>query len=148
MRVAAIVLTLAVGAYLAPHPAMAYGGLAVGVPSNVAKDGFAYGIVADAPTEAVARETALRSCQGIQANSQVQSPASGPAKKLCTLVTTFQHQCAVVAQDPAAGTPGIGWAVAPTLAAATQQALDNCRATAGEARKQYCARDGYRCDTK
>ena len=148
MRVAMIVLAAALGATVTPHQASAYGALAVGVPANVARDGFASGITVDRPTEADARESALRTCRGQDPNARVQSQASGPAQKLCTLVTTFHRQCAVVAQDPAAGTPGIGWAVAPTLAEATQQALDNCRATAGATRKQYCVRDGYNCDTK
>ena len=100
----------------------------------VAKDGFAYGINVDAPTEEVARATALSNCKGTNPSSQVQSQLSSPARDLCTVVTTFHHQCAAVAEDPAAGTPGIGWGIAPTLDAATRQALDNCVATAGETR--------------
>ena len=148
MRIGAVMLTLAIGACAAPRSALAYGALAVGVPSDVSKNGFAYGINVDSPTEAIARETALRNCRGVNPNSVVNSQPSDPAKKLCTLVTTFHHQCAVVAQDPASGTPGVGWAVAPTLIAATQWAIENCRATAGAARKEFCKRDSYNCDTK
>jgi len=146
MKIGVISATLGVLALTAPLPALAWGALAVGVPNNVAKDGFAYGINSNAPTEEVARATALSTCRGTEANAQVHSPSSDPAKALCTVVTSFQHQCAVVAEDPAAGTPGIGWAVAASLDVATQQAMDNCKATAGATRQQFCKRDAYNCD--
>ncbi len=148
MNIRAILAVLSVGALLIPQPASAFGALAVGVPAEVARSGFAYGINANSPTEAMARETALSNCRGTNPNSEVHSESSQPARALCTVVTTFRHQCAVVAQDPAAGTPGVGWAIAPTLEAATHQAINNCRATAGESRKQFCASDAYSCDTK
>ena len=148
MNIGAILAALSVGALLIPQPASAFGALAVGVPPDVVHGGFAYGINADSPTEALARATALNNCRGTNPNSHVVSQSSSPARALCTVVTTFHHQCAVVAQDPAAGTPGVGWAVAPTLQAATKQAIDNCMATAGELRKKFCARDAYQCDTK
>ncbi len=148
MNIRTILAALSVGALLVPQPASAFGALAVGVPPNVAHDGFAYGMNADSPTEALARATALSNCRGTNPNSHVVSQSSSPARALCTVVTAFHHQCAVVAQDPAAGTPGIGWAIAPTLQAATKQAMANCMATAGESRRQFCARDAYQCDTK
>jgi len=148
MNSGAILAALSVGALLISQPASAFGAFAVGVPADVTRSGFAYGINVNAPTEAMARETALSNCRGTNPNSQVHSQSSQPARALCTVVTTFHHKCAVVAQDPAAGTPGVGWAVAPTLEAATKQAIDNCKATAGESRKQFCARDAYNCDTK
>ncbi len=129
-------------------PVWAYGALAVGVPPDVANQGFAYGINVDLPTEDEARDMALSNCKGTNPNSTIISQASSPAQALCTLVTTFYHQCAVVAEDPAAGTPGVGWAIAPTVEFATEQAMNNCKATAGESRQQYCARDTYSCDTK
>lgn len=148
MNFGAILAAWGVAALLIPQSASAFGALAVGVPTDVAKDGFAYGINVDAPTEEIARATALRNCKGTNPNSQVQSQSSSPARDLCTVVTSFHHQCAAVAEDPASGTPGIGWGIAPTLDVATRQALDNCMATAGETRKQFCARDAYNCDTK
>jgi hypothetical protein len=146
MKIGFIVLAFGAAALLAPMPAAAWGALAVGVPNNVAKDGFAYGINSNAPTEELAREKAISTCRGTEANATVHSQSSDPAKALCTVVTAFQHQCAVVAEDPAAGTPGIGWAVAASLDVATQQAMDNCKATAGATRQQYCKRDAYNCD--
>jgi hypothetical protein len=148
MNIGAVLAVLSVGALLTSQPASAFGALAVGVAADVARSGFAYGINVNAPTEAMARETALSDCRGTNPNSEVHSESSKPARALSTVVTTFRHKCAVVAQDPAAGTPGVGWAVALTLEAATQQAIDNCTATAGESRKQFCARDAYNCDTK
>jgi hypothetical protein len=148
MKIGAILGAWGVAALLIPQSALAFGALAVGVPADVVKDGFAYGINVDAPTEDVARATAVRNCKGTNPDSQVQSQSSSPARDLCTVVKTFHHQCAAVAEDPAAGTPGIGWGIAPTLDAATRQALDNCMATAGEGRKAFCARDAYNCDTK
>src|SRR5208337_1553241 len=50
-----ILAALGVAALLIPQSALAFGALAVGVPADVAKDGFAYGINVDAPTEEVAR---------------------------------------------------------------------------------------------
>lgn len=148
MKIGAILAALGLAALLMPQSALAFGALAAGVPTDVANDGFAYGINVNAPTEEIARTTALSNCKGTNPNSRVQSQSSSPARDLCTVVTTFHHQCAAVAEDPAAGTPGIGWGIAPTLEAATQQALDNCMATAGETRKQFCARDAYNCDTQ
>jgi hypothetical protein len=139
---------IGLSAILGSSPAMAYGALAVGVPADVASQGFAYGMNADSPTEDAARDQAVGACNGTNANRVQHSQASSPAQALCTLVTTFQHQCAAVAEDPAAGTPGVGWAVAPTLEVASKQALDNCMATAGESRTQFCKVDSYTCDTK
>ena len=88
------------------------------------------------------------STSSAQVDGQSCGQAEAAIRALCTVVTAFHHQCAVVAQDPAAGTPGIGWAIAPTLQAATKQAMANCMATAGKSRRQFCARDAYQCDTK
>ena len=148
MKALSLVLVVGLSALFGSAPAMAYGALAVGVPADVANQGFAYGMNVDSTTEDAARDAAMSSCKGTNATSVQVSQASSPAQALCTLVTTFHHQCAVVAEDPAAGTPGVGWAVAPTLEDATKQAIDNCMATAGESRKQFCKRDGYNCDTK
>jgi len=118
MNSGAILAVLSIGALLISQQASAFGALAVGVPAEVARSGFAYGINVNSATEAMARETALSNCRGTNPNSEVHSESSQPARALCTVVTTFRHQCAVVAQDPAAGTPGVGWAIAPTLEAA------------------------------
>jgi hypothetical protein len=148
MKTLSLFAAVGMSAILGSAPAMAYGALAVGVPADVATQGFAYGMNGDSPTEDAARSQALTACNGTNPNRVQHSTASSPAQALCTLVTTFQHQCAAVAEDPAAGTPGVGWAVAPTLAVASKQAMDNCMATAGESRKQFCKVDASSCDTK
>jgi Domain of unknown function (DUF4189) len=148
MKFGVILAAGGIAAFLMPQQASAYGALAVGVPPDVGKSGFAYGINVASPTQDRARESALADCRGTNAAAEVHSQSSNPAQKLCKVVMTFRHQCAVVAEDPAAGTPGVGWAVAPTLEDATRQALNNCMATAGKDRRQFCARDAYQCDTK
>jgi Domain of unknown function (DUF4189) len=125
---------------LAPAPVRADGALAVGVPSDVAKDGFAYGRNVNSPTEAAARARALELCQHAH-------DASDEARRVCTVVQGFHRQCVSVAMDPKAGTPGVGWAIAPTKQAAEKQALANCRATAGASRQQFCVMSDSACDT-
>lgn len=133
-----------------PGPVLAFGALAVGVPPDVSKDGFAYAMQVNAASEQEASDSALNTCRGTSTdpNVVVHSQSSTEARAVCTVVETFSHQCVVVAEDPAAGTPGVGWAIAPTLEVATQQALANCRATAGESRQQFCAVDSQSCDTQ
>jgi hypothetical protein len=40
--------------------------------------------------------------------------------------------------DPGAGTPGVGWAIAPTMQTAETQAIANCREVAGPNRGKFC----------
>jgi Domain of unknown function (DUF4189) len=134
-----VVALAAAGLLLASVPAAADGALAVGVPSDVAKDGFAYGRNVNSPTQEAARERALDLCRHAKNSSDA-------ARGVCTVVMSFHRQCVAVAMDPAAGTPGVGWAVAPTREAAEQQAMNNCKATAGAARRQYCATSDLMCD--
>jgi len=143
-----IIMVLCAAATLAPLPAFAFGALAVGVPADVSKDGFAYAMQVNAPSEQQASDSALNTCRGTSTdpNVVVHSQSSAPARAVCAIVQTFSHQCAVVAEDPAAGTPGVGWGIAPTLDVATQQAMANCRATAGASRQQFCAVDSQSCD--
>ena len=136
---ALFVMAVAAAALLAPAPASADGALAVGVPPDVAKDGFAYGRNVNSPTEQAARDRALQLCRTAK-------DASDKARNLCTVVMSFHRQCVSVAMDPAAGTPGVGWAVAQTRSAAEQQALANCVATAGPTRQQYCVKSDSACD--
>jgi hypothetical protein len=126
-------------ALFASPTARADGAIAVGVPANVSKDGFAYGRNVNSPNQQAASDRALQLCRTAK-------DSSDQARRLCTVVMSFHRQCVAVAMDPAAGTPGIGWAVTPTLEAARQQALANCRATAGPNRVQYCAVSDSTCD--
>jgi hypothetical protein len=140
MNRATILAVLSVAACLSPAPVLAYGALAVGDPPSIATVGFTYGIDVDSSTDEIARQKAMESCR-VATNA----PA---ARDLCTVVQSFYHQCAVVAWDPGAGTPGVGWAVAPTQEAATETAMSNCRTTAGADRQQFCVVNLARCDTQ
>jgi hypothetical protein len=122
-----------------PISANAEGALAVGNPPDVSHQGFAYGIAVGSPDEKAASSKALDAC-----HTTTEAPLS--ARNLCALVSTFDHKCASIAMDPAAGTPGVGWAIAPTQAEADRQALDNCRVTAGEDRKKACKVVDGHCD--
>ncbi len=90
---------------LLPHPAVAEGALAIGLPNDVAKDGIALGWNTNSPTAAEARQKALAGCRDVKNSTDA-------ARSLCTIVGTFHNQCVAGAEDPDAGTPGVGWAVA------------------------------------
>jgi hypothetical protein len=137
-RVPAAALLLAT-ALLAPAPAAAEGALAVGVPADVVKEGFAYGRDINFPDENAASDRALDLCRTAKDSTDT-------ARGMCTIVMSFKGQCVSVAMDPQAGTPGVGWAVAPTRDAADQQALANCMATAGADRRQFCVKSDSACD--
>lgn len=119
------------GAFLWCKPILAAGALAVGVPPDVAKQGFAAGHKVNAPTMDDARQKAIAGCR-------TSVDASEQAKKLCNVVATFSNQCIAIAIDPEAGTPGVGWAVAENQKLADAQALTQCRNTAGPSRGDFC----------
>jgi len=48
-------------------------------------------------------------------------------RPLCEVIQDFKNQCVAVAMDPQAGTPGVGWSVAPDLHTAEAQALSKMR---------------------
>ena len=118
-------------ALLWSKPSLRAGALAVGVPPDVARQGFAAGHALNAPTPDKARRGATESCHG-------STGASEEAKKLCNVVATFSDQCYAIALDPKDGTPGVGWAIAKTQEAADAQAIAQCRNTAGPSRRDFC----------
>lgn len=132
-------VAFAFAAASAPLPALAEGAIAVGAPPDVVHQGFAYGIEINAVDDATARQNAYDKCRTAPNSSDM-------AHNACTVVTGFHQQCAAVSMDPAAGTPGVGWAVAPLRAAAEQQAINNCMATAGADRQSYCVKSASFCD--
>jgi len=79
-------------------------------------------------------------------NCRTAKDASPEAKNLCYVVMTFRNQCIALALDPQAGTPGAGWAVAPTRDAAELQAMAQCVATAGPDRRDACKISDSACD--
>jgi uncharacterized protein DUF4189 len=131
-------MTVAVILTQADH-CVAAGAVALGLPSDVAKQGISMGFEVNAKTMDEAKSDAIARCK---------SSGSAISKPLCKVVATFQNQCAALAEDPKDGTPGFGWAVANTSQAATDQAMANCRDTAGRARKNACQLDpiGAKCD--
>jgi hypothetical protein len=125
---------------LLSHRAAAEGALAVGLPRDVAKDGFAYAYSTGKADTEVARKEALDTCRKPADNKSAQ------ARALCKVVGTFTDQCVAVAIDPATGTPGVGWAIAGDLASAQSGAITHCKDTAGAKRQDFCKIDNSRCD--
>lgn len=119
--------------------AWAWGALAVGSTGNVARDGYAIGFATNQATEDAAKTTATNNCHDFQ--------GAPKATATCAVVTTFHGQCYAFAEDPEAGTPGVGYAVAADTATAEQKAMDACKATAGPTRVQFCQARKSACDT-
>lgn len=121
-------------------PAGAAGALAVGSTSDVSKDGIAVGTSINYDTPEEARSAALKRCREYK-------PAP-KAAAMCQSVGTFTGECYAVSFDPKAGTPGAGWAIASTKALAEERALENCKATAGATRRDFCRIEESKCDEK
>ena len=121
-------------------PAAANGALAVGTTSNVVKDGVAFGAAINYQTEAEARTAALENCKKFK--------GAPLAAAQCQLVGAFKSECYGIAMDPKAGTPGAGWAIAATNTIAEQRAMENCKATAGSGRIEFCKIEEAKCDVK
>jgi hypothetical protein len=137
---AVIFLILLSGALLWGNPGAAEGALAVGLPTNVSKDGFAYAYhIGKEPTDE-ARRLALKTCR------EPSPVKSSQARALCAVIASFRDQCVAVAEDPQAGTPGVGWSIADTLRKAEAEALAKCEATAGPGRRAACIVDHSQCD--
>ena len=116
---------------------VAAGAIAVGQPDDVAKGGISMGFSTNRTTmdEAKARSMILCENSGTLVSSI-----------LCEVVATFENKCVAVAIDPAVQTPGFGWAVADTEQASKDNALSNCRATAGSTRRTACEITDSSCD--
>jgi Domain of unknown function (DUF4189) len=123
----AAVMSMATMAYACPGSAA--GAVALGLPSDVAKEGVSIFTQVDSSTSEEAKTSALAGCK---------SNGSQTARDLCKIVATFQNQCVAEALDPQNGTPGFGWAMAETSGEAKSQALANCRDTAGPTRQDAC----------
>jgi hypothetical protein len=137
---AAIFLILLSGAMLWSKSAAAEGALAIGLPADVAKNGFAYAYhVGEEPPDE-ARQLAMKTCR------EPSPDKSATARALCAIVANFHDQCVAVAEDPQAGTPGVGWSIADTLPKAEAGALAKCKATAGPGRQGACIVDHSQCD--
>jgi len=138
---AAVSICLLATGVLLPHAAEALSAFAAGIPDNVATQGLAFGAGYNYSTRADAEARALQECR-----SRQDAPASTIA--LCRVIAHFDNQCLAISMDPQAGTPGYGWAIEATAAAANNQALVNCRQTAGADRVGYCVVSLTDCDTE
>jgi len=120
------------------HSAAAEGALAIGLPADVAKTGYASGYSYNAKTMDEARATAMDYCR--------KAPTNNKARSLCKVIETFSNRCVAVSMDPKAGTPGAGWGIGDDLRAAERQALARCEATAGPGRRAACVVSNSNCD--
>ena len=131
---------LIAAATLWPDMSAADGALAVGLPKDVAAEGFAYGFAVNKANAAEANNKALADCK---------TPAQGVdqrAQALCAVMQSFHNQCFAVAMDPKDATPGVGWAVEDSKEGAGRSALDKCKATAGDDRRDFCTVTHTECD--
>jgi len=128
-------------AMLEPRGAMADGAIAIGLPANVAKDGVAIGTSWNYANPEGAQARALEECRSF-------GDAPPDTRKLCKVVRTFKGACVAVAIDPEAGTPGVGWAVAPSKSGAEANAMQKCKNTAGRTRQGFCKVTVTNCDGK
>jgi hypothetical protein len=130
---------LVVGTQLGSSPALADGAVVLGRPASIAKSGVAIGIARNYPDNEAAYKKALDACQA-------DKDASASSKALCSLVAYFKDQCAAVAIDKKAGTPGFGWSIGIDKATAQREALALCIATAGKSREKFCEQSIFYCD--
>jgi Domain of unknown function (DUF4189) len=134
----AVVLALIAAVMAMCSPAGADGALAVGSTSDAAKDGIAVGSSVNYTDSTEAREAALKRCREYK--------LAPKAAAMCQSVGTFKGECYAVAVDPKPGMPGAGWAIAATKDLAEERALENCKATAGASRRDFCRIGEAKCD--
>jgi hypothetical protein len=122
-----------------PGIAFGEGAIAVGLPWDVSKQGVAFGVSWGYGNRQEAEARAMKECRSFEG-----VPAT--TTNLCKVVETFRGECVAIALDTEPGTPGVGWAVAPTEELAKSSAMERCKRTAGAARQQHCKITNSRCD--
>jgi hypothetical protein len=122
---------------LSPDFAAAEGALAMGLPNDVAKDGFTYGYSYDKASTRQAQAEALFQCRKTKDSA---------LRSLCKVIATYHDQCVAVAMDPDTGTSGVGWSIAVNLPSAEADALAKCKETDGPAHADKCVIDNSQCD--
>jgi hypothetical protein len=122
---------VSIAAVLWTQQSFADGALAIGIPPGGIVKGFAGGHSLNASSMPAAREGAVAGCHK-------STGASEAAKNACSVVASFKDECYAIALDPKDGTPGAGWAIAETQALADDEALQQCRNTAGADRQRFC----------
>jgi Domain of unknown function (DUF4189) len=136
-----VALALFCGGALGPSQSLATGALAVGLPPDVAKGGFTYGYSNNNTDSNQAEAKALNACRTTK-----DAANDANLRSLCKVLQDYSNQCIAVTMDPAAGTPGVGWAVTGDLLSAERQALGKCMDTAGPGRRAACVVDHSGCD--
>jgi hypothetical protein len=91
------------------------------------------------PSENAARSAAAEMCRTASAGDT-------DARAHCEVVVIFHNKCVASAVDPKARTPGAGWGVSSSQREADSQALEQCRATAGYDRAEFCVVTDRHCD--
>jgi hypothetical protein len=132
-----VVSAALVGGAMQPISAAADGAIAIALPPDVVKQGFAYGFATDYADVNHAEAEALSKCR---------DTTIAGVRPLCAVIKDFKNQCVAVAMDPQAGTPGVGWGVGADLHGAEAQALTGCEQTAGPGRRAACVVDHSACD--
>ena len=140
MRRVRLLVALALAAALSPATVRADGALAIGLPSDVVRDGVAFGWAVRLP-RAEAERVALEQCRTAPG-------VPDTARSLCRVFESFSGSCLAVALDPEDGTPGFGWAIAATRSEADAAAMRACEATAGADRRAFCRIGASDCDTR
>lgn len=129
------------GAVLGSDTGSADAALAVGLPTDVAKQGLAMGYALNYPTKETAQAEALKRCREFK-------DAPEATRSLCKIVENFRDRCVAVALDPDSGTTGLGWAVAKKQELAEEIAMEKCVDTAGRKRRDFCRITLTRCDKR
>lgn len=119
--------------------ARAEGAIAIGATGDFAKDGFAFGAAVNKPSANEASETALATCRKYEGAPKMAA--------ICKVVFNFSHECYALAFDEKAGTPGVGWAIAPDKETAEDRAQKNCQVMAGPDRQEFCKVNQSYCDS-
>ena len=117
----------------------AHGAFALGLPTNIAREGVAIGWAVNYPDEETAKAKAMEHC----ASSKQAEPA---VRANCDVVRPFKDACLAIALDREPGTRGFGWAVQPTLEAARKAALAQCIETSTRTREGKCEIVDAGCD--
>lgn len=120
-------------------PGLSKGSVAIGLPDDVAKGGFAMGISYNYGSNGDADAEALKQCLNFM-------DAPDSTRALCKVYMNFENQCFAMAMDPEPGTYGFGYKLGATQSDADAGALTDCQNTAGNDRKSYCKVSYRTCD--
>ncbi|MFZ1102815.1 MAG: DUF4189 domain-containing protein [Hyphomicrobiaceae bacterium] len=123
----------------ADPPAHAEAALAVGQPTDVARQGVSMGWAVDYPDKAAAEAEALARCRSFK-------DAPQGVRDLCRIVESVRDTCLAVALDPDRGTTGVGWGVHKNREWAEDAAIDKCAEASAPKRRASCEVSLVRCD--